>query len=131
MLKDAVEAALPEALRDRLHQLRLQLGDAERRLRDVRTQTEAAMTAMGMLTPTPQDQAPIIDVGPASSSPVVAVFNALARACVRGLSFVAGVVLLGAALWSLGIFVSTALLAFVVVTRGMGLRVDVGAAQSA
>jgi hypothetical protein len=33
--------------------------------------------------------------------------------------------ILGIALWSLGIFVGSALLAFVVVTRGLGLRIDI------
>lgn len=131
----AILDVLPPTVRERLERFRLQVADVERRAAEVKAQTDAAMTALGMPSTKTQEASPIIDVGgiggKGDTSLLLAGIKSVGRTAVRGLSFVAAVFLLGAALWSLGFFVGAALLAFVIVTKGLGLRIDVAQPASA
>lgn len=111
-----------EALEEHRHRLRRQVEATARAIRKAQAQTEQAMSALGLSPPAPE--APVIDVAPRGGLVNDAV-RGLARATLRGALFLATLVLLGAALWSLGIFIGASMLAFVVVTRGLGLRIDV------
>jgi len=92
-------------------------------LRQARAETERAMASLGLCPPAPEGE--VVDVDPVVGIGVVtSAVRGIVRQTTRGLLLVAAAVLFGAALWSLGIFVSTSLLAFVVVTRGLGLHID-------
>lgn len=81
------------------------------------------MRGLGFTAPPPD--ADTIDVEPPRRGLVDGAVRSVVRQTTRGMLVFAAAVLLGAALWSLGIFVGASLLAFVVVTRGLGLRIDV------
>jgi uncharacterized membrane protein len=124
--------ALGRGPRARWESLRRQLRDIERSLRraadDARTQTEQALAALGVPT---APAAPVIDVGAAGGDRPPGPVHTMARQAVRSLAVVSATVLIGIALLALGIFAGAALLAFVVITRGLGLRIDVGAPRAA
>lgn len=97
-----------------------------RDVRDARARTEQAMQALGLSPPRPEADVIDVDVNTDANHGLVGgAVRGLVRHTTRGLLLVAAAVLLGAALWSLGIFLGASLLAFVVVTRGLGLRIDV------
>lgn len=111
-----------EALQEHQARLRRQVEATARAVRQARAQTEQAMAALGLQPPAPET---VIDVDTRGGGLVKDAVRGLARQALRGTLFLATLVLLGAALWSLGIFIGASLLAFVVVTRGLGLRIDV------
>jgi hypothetical protein len=117
--------------RERWDALRLRVRDVRRSVRrageQARVQTDQALAALG-LPPTPPN--PVIDVA-AHDAGAAGPTRALVRGAVRGLALVSATVLLGVALLALGIFAGAAFLAFLVVTRGLGLRIDVGSRAAA
>jgi hypothetical protein len=111
-------------LRDHRERLRRRVDAVARDLRQARDETGRAMAALGLSPPAPEGDIVDVEVDPAGGA-VVGAVRGLVRQTTRGLLLVVAAVLLGAALWSLGIFLGASLLAFVVVTRGLGLRIDV------
>jgi hypothetical protein len=87
---------------------------------EARQQTEQALTALGVQS---AGAAPVIDVEQVGAD--VGAVRALARRATQALVVLAATVVLGVALLSLGVFAGAAAFAFVLVTRGLGLRVDV------
>jgi hypothetical protein len=117
-----------DSIHARTARLRRQVQATRRAVDDARAQTVQALERLGVRPPTGNasgDAGPVVDVEP-SDSGVGGVVLGLVRRTGQGIFFVVAVVLLGAALMSLGMFVAASLLAFVVVTRGLGLRVDLG-----
>ena len=107
---------------DRLRQLRLQVHSVRRAVFELEQQVEQAKVRFGLQS-APQKRSDIVDVGPrAGLRSTLAV--ALKRGA-QGLLLAGSFALLGFALLSLGMFAGAVALAFVVVTRGLGLRVDV------
>lgn len=99
-----------------------------------RATAEQALNSMG-LRPAAFDDGDVIDVDPAPpGSGTALIFDTVKRLAKRtsqGVLLVVAVAVLGIAMWSLGLFVGAALLAFVIVTRGLGLRIDVAAPRPA
>jgi hypothetical protein len=118
-----------EALHEHQARLRRQVEATARAVRQAQAQTEQAMAALGLKPPGPD--APVIDVEAPGGGLVKGAIRGLARNALRGALLLATLVLLGAALWSLGIFIGASLLAFVVVTRGLGLRIDLSTPRPA
>ena len=112
-----------ESLQEHQSRLRRQVEATARAVRQARAQTEQAMAALGLQQAGPET--PVIDVEPRPGGLVHDAVRGLARQAIRGALLLATLVLLGAALWSIGVFIGASLLAFVVVTRGLGLRIDV------
>ncbi len=81
---------------------------------------ENAMAAMGVKPPA--EEGPVVDVGDTSAGP--GVVASLARRTAKGLMLVTAASLLVCALWALGMFAAASVLAFMVLTRGLGLRID-------
>jgi hypothetical protein len=109
-----------DRLRDHRDRLRRRVNTVSRDLRRVRAETGRAMASLGLsLAP----EGDVVDVAPPKSGG--GALRGLVRQATRGVLLVAAAILLGAALWSLGIFLGASLLAFVVVTRGLGLHIDV------
>jgi hypothetical protein len=119
--------ALFDSIHARTARLRRQVRATRRAVQDARAQTVQALERLGVRPPTADASGagPVVDVE-ASGGGVGSVVRGLVRRTGQGIFFVVAVVLLGAALMSLGMFVAASLLAFVVVTRGLGLRVDLG-----
>lgn len=116
-----------DSIHARTARLRRQVQATRRAVDDARAQTVQALERLGVRPPTGDASAdgPVVDVE-ASDGGVGGAVRGLVRRTGQGIFFVVAVVLLGAALMSLGMFVAASLLAFVVVTRGLGLRVDLG-----
>ena len=95
-----------------------------------RANAEQALVAMGV-RPAAFDDSAVIDVGPAASvtggALILDAVKRLAKRTSQGVLLFVAVAVVGIALWSLGVFVGAALLAFVIVTRGLGLRIDLAA----
>jgi hypothetical protein len=108
----------------RLHRLRSRVRAVRRAASEARQQTEQALQALGVNTGRPAAQ--VIDVDPRRQS----MFQVIAARTLQGLAVAASMVLLGIALWSLGMFLGASLLAFVVVTRALGLHIDLGTARA-
>lgn len=111
-----------DRLRDHRDRLRRRVDAVSRDLRRARAETERAMASLGLSPPAPEGD--VVDVDPPGTV-VGGAVRGLVRQTTRGVLLVAAAILLGAALWSLGIFLGASLLAFVVVTRGLGLHIDV------
>jgi len=115
-----------DSIHARTARLRRHVQATRRAVDDARAQTVQALERLGVRPPTAA-AGPVVDVE--ASDRVVGlggVVRGLVRRTGQGIFFLVAVVLLGAALMSLGMFVAASLLAFVVVTRGLGLRVDLG-----
>jgi len=112
-----------DRLRDHRDRLRRRVDAVARDVTRARAQTEQALRTLGIEPPPPD--ADVIDVETGDHGLVGGAVRSVVRQTTRGLMLVAAAVLLGAALWSLGIFLGASLLAFVVLTRGLGLRIDV------
>jgi hypothetical protein len=117
-------SALPDAIFAGLSALRRRVRQFKKRVDEVQQRADAALVALGVPRPDPS-AADVIDVGSGSGNIVVDTVKQLARRTSQGLMLLLAMSVLGIALWSLGIFVGSALLAFVVVTRGLGLRIDI------
>jgi hypothetical protein len=123
--------AVPDAfasLPPRLARLRLRLRAVRRAAASAREQTDAALVALGVAR---GPEAPVIDVDTAPRHPGRRLGRRAARAVVRAASLVTATLLLGLALWALGVFTGLAALAFLVATRGLGLRIDLAAPRPA
>lgn len=101
----------------RWERLRRQVRAVRRATDDVKAQTDRALRALGVHT---GPSAPVVDVGDGAR----AAWRGIASRATQGIAVAVATVLLGMALVSLGFFVGAALLAFVVLTRGLGLRVE-------
>lgn len=114
-------ARLSERLSARLSPLQKQWRVLRRAVADLESQTVIALERLGVQPP-PKDPAQdaVVDVGQKPS-----VLKALAVQSARGVALVVSFLALGFALLSLGMFVGAAALAFLLITRGLGLRVDV------
>ncbi len=97
------------------------------RLEKLRREIAQLGLALGL---PPPDDSPVIDVGEAPTT-LTGKVAAIAKVVSRGVLAVVAIALLGFALWSLGMFVSASLVAFVVMTRGLGLRIEVPRAAAA
>jgi hypothetical protein len=117
-------SALPDAIFAGFSALRRRVRQFKKRVDEVQQRADAALVALGVPRPDPS-AADVIDVGSGSGNIVVDTVKQLARRTSQGLMLLLAMSVLGIALWSLGIFVGSALLAFVVVTRGLGLRIDI------
>ena len=99
-----------------------------------RATAEQALVAVGM-RPAVVDDSTVVDVGPAApvtgGALILDAVKRLARRTSQGVLLFVAVAVLGVALWSLGLFVGAALLVFVIVTRGLGLRLDVATPRPA
>jgi len=98
-----------------------------------RATAEQALSSMG-LRPAAFDDGDVIDVAPAAASGTALILDTVKRLAKRtsqGVLLFVAVAVLGIAMWSLGLFVGAALLAFVIVTRGLGLRIDIAAPRPA
>jgi hypothetical protein len=124
-------AMVNHSIRDRLAELRATIATAARRAKktaaDANVALERAMAAMGVAPP--QDEGDVVDVGddPVSGG----VVSSLARRTAKGLMLLTAASLLACALWALGMFAAASILAFLVLTRGLGLRIDLNAARPA
>ena len=100
-----------------------------------RASAEQALVAMGIRPADfgARDAGDIIDVTPPATGAglILDTVKRLAKRTSQGVLLFVAVAVLGVALWSLGLFVGAALLAFVIVTRGLGLRIDVAAPRPA
>ena len=112
-----------DRLRDHRDRLRRRVDAVSREVHRARAQTEQALRTLGLEPPPPD--ADVIDVDTGRHGLVGGTVRSVVRQTTRGLMLFAAAILLGAALWSLGIFLGASLLAFVVLTRGLGLRIDV------
>ncbi len=109
-------------LRDRLKQVQMQAKTLRRAVDDLEAQSNAMLARLG-LEPKKQQQEKrddVIDVGGRASR-----LPALAKRVVQAIAVGASFVLLGLAMLSLGIFAGAAALAYLVITKGLGLRIDV------
>jgi hypothetical protein len=119
--------AMFDAFSRRLDRLRSQVRAVRRAASDVRAQTDQALRTFGIDPSEPRRAAPVIDVGTAQrgrANAASAAVAAVAKAALQGAALAGAAVLLGIALLSLGMFTGAAVLAFVVVTRGLGLHID-------
>jgi hypothetical protein len=123
-------SAVPDAIFAGLSQLRRRLRAFKKRVDDVQHSADAALAAVGVPRPDPAER-DVIDVGSGSGNIAVDAVKQLVRRTSQGLMLLLAISVLGVALWSLGIFVGAALLAFVIITRGLGLRIDIPMPQPA
>lgn len=114
-------ARLSGRLSARLSPLQKQWRVLRRAVADLENQTVMALERLGVQTP-PKDPVPeaVVDVGQKPSA-----LKTLAVRSAQGIALVVSFLALGFALLSLGMFVGAAALAFLLITRGLGLRVDV------
>ena len=103
--------------------------------KQARVRAASALLALGIQPPV-ADRSEVIDVQPTRSGHlIVDTVKRLARQTSQGVSkgiaLCVGVAVLGLALWAMGIFVGAAALAYVVLTRGFGLRIDLGTPRPA
>jgi hypothetical protein len=117
-------SALPDAIFAGFTELRRRVRQFKKRVDDVQQRADAALFALGVPRADPAEH-DVVDVGSGSGNIVIDTVKQLARRTSQGLMVLLAMSILGIALWSLGIFVGSALLAFVVVTRGLGLRIDI------
>lgn len=117
-------SAVPDAIFAGFSAVRRRVRAFRKRVDEVQHRADAALAALGVPRPDPSEH-DVIDVGSGSGNIVVDAVKQLARRASQGLMLLLAMSVLGVALWSLGIFVGAALLAFVVVTRGLGLRIDI------
>jgi hypothetical protein len=114
-------------LRQRVTRLQSEVERLRATLRTTTAQAEAqarqAAAALGVHVPDHRVDADVVDMAAPARGVRAAAGTALKRLGQGVLGLVA-LAMLGLALWSLGLFVSVSLLAFVIVTRGLGLRVD-------
>ena len=113
-----------DTFQERIARLRRRVHATRRAVDDVRSQAASALEQMGV-RPRSDPAGSVVDVVAAGAG-FGAALRGLARRTGQGIVLMVSAALLGAALWSLGIFMATSLLAFVIVTRGLGLRVDLG-----
>ncbi len=105
---------------ERLKQLRLQMNAVRRALTEFEAQAELAKERFGLPTrATNKDD--VVDIGPPTG--VLTALGVAVKRTAQGCLLAASFALLGVALLSLGMFAGAAALAFVVITRGLGLRV--------
>ncbi|MDP2339333.1 MAG: hypothetical protein Q8O67_00125 [Deltaproteobacteria bacterium] len=109
---------------ERIKQLRLQMNAVRRAIAELETQTEIVKERLGLQTE-PKKQNDVVDVGPRSRVGVFQVLASVAKRSAQGVLLAVSFGLLGFALLSLGMFAGAAALAFLVITRGLGLRIDV------
>lgn len=114
-------ASLVDRVTARLQQLRLSARSLRRAIDDLEEQTNLTLERFGIPKPNPKANDAVVDVG---RRPVAA----LVKGAARGVALVVSFVALGLALLSLGVFVGAAALAFMLITRGLGLRVGVAGA---
>jgi len=105
----------------RIERLRRQVDELRGVVKDAQVQATQALAALGVKPPAPEPET--IDVTPPDTSLAGRARGAL-KLVTQGALIVVAFAVLGVALWSLGLFVSASLLAFVIVTRGLGLRVE-------
>ncbi len=117
-----------DAFSRRFERLRLQVRAVRRAATEARAQTDQALRAFGI--DSARAAAPVIDVAADRRGPA-AVATAVGKAMLQGAAIATAAILLGLALLSLGIFAGAAALAFVVVTRGLGLHIDLRAPRAA
>lgn len=123
-------AAVPDAIFAGFSALRRRVRGFKKRVDDVQQRADAALVALGIPRPDPAAH-DVIDVGSGSGNIVVDAVKQVVRRTSQGLMLLVAMSVLGVALWSLGIFVGAALLAFVIVTRGLGLRIDIPVPRAA
>lgn len=107
---------------ERLRQLRLQMNAVRRALAEFETQAELVRERFGLQSPQQNKQDVVVDVG--ARVGVVGVVASLAKRTVQGVLLATSFALLGFAMLALGMFAGAAALAFLLITRGLGLRVD-------
>ncbi|HEY1100543.1 MAG TPA: hypothetical protein VGF99_16500, partial [Myxococcota bacterium] len=90
---------------------------------------EQVLLSLGVELPK-ADTGDVIDVD-TDGSLIRNTVKQLVRRTSQGLMLFVAVAVFGVVLWSLGIFVGAAMLAFVVVTRGLGLRIDLAVPRAA
>lgn len=103
-------------LADRVQQVRLQARAVRRAIDDLDRVTTQALHQLGLERKDHADD--VVDVGRRS-------FGALAKRALGGALALLGLATLGAALLSFGIFGGVAVAAFLIVSRVLGVRVDV------
>jgi hypothetical protein len=113
-----------DTFQERMARLRRRVHATRRAVDDMRTQATAALEQLGV-RPRSTPAGAVVDVVAADAG-VGGAVRGLLRRTGQAMVLMVSAALLGAALWSLGIFMATSLLAFVIVTRGLGLRVDLG-----
>jgi hypothetical protein len=117
-----------DAFSRRFERLRQQVRAVRRAAAAARAQTDQALRALGV--DPGRTAAPVIDVAAARRG-AAAHLHAAGRRALQGAAVASAAILLGLALLSLGIFAGAAILAFVVVTRGLGLHIDLRAPRPA
>lgn len=113
----------------RLKDLRRRVGEVEAAVQTARARAEQVLLSVGVELPK-ADTGDVIDVD-TDGSLIRNTVKQLVRRTSQGLMLFVAVAVFGVALWSLGIFVGAAMLAFVVVTRGLGLRIDLAMPRAA
>jgi len=113
-------AHLAKRVSARLSPLQQQWRVLRRAVADLENQTVLALERLGVQPPPNDVTEAVVDVGQKPS-----LLKALAVQSARGVALVVSFLVLGFALLSLGMFVGAAALAFLLITRGLGLRVDV------
>ena len=108
---------------DRGQQLRLQVYSVVRAVAELRQQVEQAKERFGLHSGPASKRSAIVDIG--ARAPWTSTLGSLLKRGAQGCLLVGCFALLGFALLSLGVFAGAAALAFVMVTRGLGWRVDV------
>lgn len=119
-----------DQVKGRFDQVRLQAKTLRRAVDDLEAQSNAVLARFGLEPKQQEQRNDVIDVGGTGGRlPQLArrVGTAIVGAVAVGASFV----LLGLAMLSLGIFAGAAALAYVVITKGLGLRIDVAPPRSA
>ena len=111
---------------ERFKQVRLQMNAVRRAIAEFEAQAELAKERFGLQTGPKKRDDDVIDVGPsARSRGLVSTLGSLAKRSAQGILLVTSFALLGIAMLALGLFAGAAGLAFWVITRGLGLRIDV------
>ncbi len=106
---------------DRLHQMRMQAKTLRRSIEQLETTGRETLQRLGIKPVPSQPEAAIVDVGaPLTFSSRLPV---LLKKGVQGLVLGTSFALLGVALLFLGMFTGAAALAYVFITRGLGLRI--------
>jgi hypothetical protein len=93
-----------------------------RAISELETQTELVKERLGLQSE-PRQRDDVVDVGAPAS--VLRTVAAVAKRSVQGVLLAVSFGLLGFALVALGMFAGAAALAFLVITRGLGLRINV------
>lgn len=110
-----------DQVKGRFDQVRLQAKTLRRAVDDLEAQSNAVLARLGLEQKKQEAKRDdVIDVGGSTSR-----LPQLAKRVVQAIAVGASFVLLGLAMLSLGIFAGAAALAYVVITKGLGLRIDV------